>query len=107
MCPARIRRSERAINDGGDDAYLRGPKPPFACTMPTSSAQPRSQIMRVLILLAAFLLNFIVPALADDVANAQSVIRAQEDAFRRDDAPTAYYYAAPGIREMFPRPDIF
>jgi len=63
--------------------------------------------MRVLILLAAFLLNFIVPALADDVANAQSVIRAQEDAFRRDDAPAAYSYAAPGIREMFPQADLF
>jgi hypothetical protein len=63
--------------------------------------------MRVLILLAAFLLNFIVPALADDVANAQSVIRAQEDAFRRDDATAAYSYAAPGIREMFPRADLF
>jgi hypothetical protein len=63
--------------------------------------------MRVLILLAAFLLNFIVPALADDVANAQSVIRAQEDAFRRDDATAAYSYAAPGIREMFPQADLF
>jgi uncharacterized protein DUF4864 len=63
--------------------------------------------MRVFILLAAFLLNFIVPALADDVANAQNVIRAQEDAFRRDDASAAYSYAAPAIREMFPRADLF
>ena len=63
--------------------------------------------MRVLVLLAAFLLNFIVPAFADDVANAQSVIRAQEDAFRRDDAASAYFYAAPGIREMFPQADLF
>jgi hypothetical protein len=63
--------------------------------------------MRVLILLAAFLLNFIVPALADDVADAQSVIRAQEDAFRRDDATAAFSYAAPGIRDMFPQADLF
>lgn len=63
--------------------------------------------MRVLILLAAFLLNFAPPARADDVANAQSVIRAQEDAFRRDDAATAYFYAAPGIREVFPQADLF
>ena len=63
--------------------------------------------MRVLVLLAVFLLNFIIPALADDVANAQSVIRAQEDAFRRDDASTAYFYAAPGIRALFPQADIF
>jgi hypothetical protein len=63
--------------------------------------------MRVFILLAAFLLNFIVPALADDVANAQNVIRAQEDAFRRDDASAAYSYAAPAIREMFPQADLF
>jgi Domain of unknown function (DUF4864) len=63
--------------------------------------------MRVFILLAAFLINFIVPALADDVANAQNVIRAQEDAFRRDDASAAYSYAAPAIREMFPQADLF
>jgi hypothetical protein len=55
-------------------------------------------MMRILILLAAFLLNFTLPALADDVANAQSVIRAQEDAFRHDDASAAYSYAAPSIR---------
>jgi hypothetical protein len=63
--------------------------------------------MRILVLLAAFLLNLIVPAFADDVTNAQSVIRAQEDAFRRDDAASAYFYAAPGIREMFPQADLF
>jgi hypothetical protein len=63
--------------------------------------------MRARILIAAFLLNFIAPALADDVADAQSVIRAQEDAFRRDDAAAAYSYAAPGIRELFPQADLF
>jgi hypothetical protein len=66
-----------------------------------------AKTMRILILLAAFLLNVTAPALADDVANAQSVIRAQEDAFRRDDASAAYSYAAPGIREMFPQADLF
>ncbi|MCP3371854.1 DUF4864 domain-containing protein [Bradyrhizobium cajani] len=46
-------------------------------------------------------------ARADDVATAQSVIRAQEQAFVRDDAALAYSYAAPAIREIFPAPDIF
>jgi Domain of unknown function (DUF4864) len=64
--------------------------------------------MRAVLLVIAFLLGVARPALAaDDVANAQSVIRAQEEAFRRDDAATAYSYAAPGIREMFPQADIF
>ena len=46
-------------------------------------------------------------ARADDVATAQSVIRAQEQAFGHDDAAAAYSYAAPAIREIFPAPDIF
>ena len=46
-------------------------------------------------------------ARADDVATAQSVIRAQEQAFGHDDAAAAYSYAARAIREIFPAPDIF
>jgi hypothetical protein len=63
--------------------------------------------MRAVLMLAAVLVSFAVPAFADDVANAQSVIRAQEEAFRRDDAAAAYSYAAPGIRQIFPQADIF
>lgn len=48
-----------------------------------------------------------IPARADDVATAQGVIRAQEQAFGRDDAAAAYSYAAPAIKQMFPAPDIF
>lgn len=48
-----------------------------------------------------------VSARANDVATAQGVIRAQEQAFGRDDASAAYSYAAPAIREIFPAPDIF
>src|SRR6476660_1525342 len=43
----------------------------------------------------------------DDVATAESIIRAQEQAFGRDDARGAYSYAAPAIQEIFPAPDIF
>ncbi|MEH2491638.1 DUF4864 domain-containing protein [Bradyrhizobium sp. AZCC 2230] len=46
-------------------------------------------------------------ARADDVATAQGVIRAQEQAFARDDAAAAYSQAAPAIKEIFPAPDIF
>jgi parvulin-like peptidyl-prolyl isomerase len=63
--------------------------------------------MRTLLLLVAVLVSFAFPAFADDVANAQSVIRAQEEAFRRDDAAAAYSYAAPGIRQIFPQADVF
>ena len=64
--------------------------------------------MRVFILLLALIANFATPALAgDDAASAQSVIRAQEEAFGRDDAATAYSYAAPAIRQIFPQPDVF
>ena len=60
-----------------------------------------------LALLLALLLIFASPARADDVAAAQSVISAQEQAFGRDDADAAYSYAAPEIRERFPAADIF
>ncbi len=64
--------------------------------------------MRILILLLAILANLSTAAFAgDDAANAQSVIRAQEQAFGRDDAAAAYSYAAPAIRQIFPAPDVF
>jgi hypothetical protein len=63
--------------------------------------------MRTLLLLVAVLVSFAFPTRADDVANAQSVIRAQEEAFRRGDATAAYSYAAPGIRQIFPQADVF
>ena len=69
--------------------------------------------MRALVLLAAFLIGLALPVLAlparaaDDVAAAQSVIRSQAEAFGRDDAATAYSFAAPAIHDMFPRADLF
>ena len=60
-----------------------------------------------LALLLTLLFILAAPARADDVAAAQSVISAQEQAFGRDDADAAYSYAAPAIRERFPQPDIF
>ena len=44
---------------------------------------------------------------ADDVAAAQGVIRAQEQALIHDDAAAAYSYAAPAIKEIFPDAGIF
>ncbi|MCK1641687.1 DUF4864 domain-containing protein [Bradyrhizobium sp. 157] len=63
--------------------------------------------MRALVLVLAFLIGLGAPALADDIATAQSVIRAQEQAFIRDDAAAAYSHAAPEIRQIFPQADIF
>jgi hypothetical protein len=62
--------------------------------------------MRSVLLLVA-LLGLPLPALAaDDVANAQSVIRAQEQALSHNDAAAAYSYAAPAIRQIFPQADV-
>jgi Domain of unknown function (DUF4864) len=64
--------------------------------------------MRTFVLLLALLLNLTTPArAADDIATAQSVIRAQEQAFGRGDAAAAYFHAAPAIRELFPQAEIF
>jgi hypothetical protein len=59
------------------------------------------------LLLLAVLLGLAAPAFADDVAAAQSVIRAQEQAFSRDDAAAAYSHAAPEIKQLFPQADMF
>jgi hypothetical protein len=64
--------------------------------------------MRTLVLLAMLLIGLVVPAQAgDDVAAAQAIIRSQEQAFARDDAATAYSYAAPAIHATFPDADLF
>ena len=64
--------------------------------------------MRAFALLLVFLIGFgSQVSAADDVAAAQGVIRAQEQAFGRDDAAAAYSHAAPAIRQIFPQADIF
>jgi hypothetical protein len=63
--------------------------------------------MRFVALLFLALLVFVAPARADDVASAQGVIRAQEQAFVRGDAAAAYSYASPAIKKLFPQADIF
>ena len=61
--------------------------------------------MRALVSLLVLVIGLGVPAAADDLTTAQSVIRAQEQAFGRDDAAAAYSHAAPGIKQLFPQAD--
>jgi hypothetical protein len=64
--------------------------------------------MRRFIPLFAFLILCTLPAAAaDDTAAAQSVIRSQVEAMARDDAATAYSYAAPAIHQRFPEANLF
>jgi hypothetical protein len=64
--------------------------------------------MRAIVLLVAMLIGFTTPArAANDVATAQAVINSRVEAFGRDDAATAYSYAAPAIQSIFPQADIF
>jgi Domain of unknown function (DUF4864) len=73
-------------------------------TLPTTA----DICMRIAALLFLALLVFAAPARAgDDIANAQGVIRAQEQAFSRNDAAAAYSYASPAIKKLFPQADIF
>jgi hypothetical protein len=62
----------------------------------------------------ALLLSFLGPGVgygqsvpAADARAVRAVIEAQLEAFRRDDAPRAFSYAAPGIREAFGTPEKF
>lgn len=61
---------------------------------------------------AALLIGCLVAAAGfaagvDDIGTAQSIISAQEQAFARDDAATAYGFAAPGIQSFYRSPDGF
>jgi len=64
--------------------------------------------MRVIAFMIAFLIGAgMLACAADDVTAGQKVIRAQEEAFARDDAATAYTFAAPAIQSWFRNPDAF
>jgi hypothetical protein len=64
--------------------------------------------MRVLALLLACLIGTAVCARAgDDVPAAQAIIRAQEEAFSRDDDAAAYAFAAPALHGYFQTPERF
>ena len=65
--------------------------------------------MRVLLVLF-LILSFSLPANAQsdaDRAAVQGVIEQQIQAFLRDDAATAYSFASPGIKAMFPNEGVF
>ena len=63
--------------------------------------------MRAIAFALVFLFGLAASAVADDVAAAQGVIHAQEQAFSRGDAAAAYSHAAPEIKQLFPQADIF
>ena len=64
--------------------------------------------MRIVALLVAFLIgSTALASAAEDVAAGQAVIRSQEAAFSRDDAATAYTFAAPAIQSWYRNPDAF
>jgi len=60
---------------------------------------------RNLFLLAASLIAVLIspaPTRADDAATARGVIESQITAFLNDDATTAYSFAAPSIKQIYP-----
>lgn len=57
--------------------------------------------------LVAATLLLLTPARADDTAAAQSVIESQIQAFLADDMSTAYSFAAPSIKRMYPNESRF
>lgn len=64
--------------------------------------------MRSLLFLVVMVIGLASPVrAADDVAAAQKIIRSQADALARDDAVTAYGFAAPDIQSIFTDPDSF
>ena len=60
-------------------------------------------------LLVALLLLFTAPpSMAEDnIETTKGIIERQIDAFLKDDAETAYSFAAPGIKAMYPDKNVF
>lgn len=64
-----------------------------------------SRLKSFLFLLTAFTAGFALqaePARADDAATARAIIESQINAFLADDMVTAYSFAAPSIKRMYP-----
>ena len=61
--------------------------------------------MRTLVLTIALLIGLASQARADDVNDAQTVIRSQVEAFGRNDGETAYSHASPTIKGFFAQGD--
>tara|TARA_R110001606_G_scaffold349603_1_gene499573 strand:- start:50 stop:484 length:435 start_codon:yes stop_codon:yes gene_type:complete len=65
---------------------------------------------RIIPILAASLfalLTALAPARSDDAASARAVIESQINAFLNDDMATAYSFASPAIRQIYPDPSRF
>jgi hypothetical protein len=64
--------------------------------------------LSVVLLLSAALLTAPLQARAEDpIATTQQIIEGQITAFLKDDPDTAYSYAAPGIKALFPDKNVF
>ena len=64
--------------------------------------------LSAVLLLSAALLTAPLQARAEDpIATTQQIIEGQINAFLKDDPDTAYSYAAPGIKALFPDKNVF
>jgi hypothetical protein len=81
---------------------------PMRLVLATGDSIARMFTAGVAALLIAYLIATCgLAAGADDIGPARSIISAQEQAFARDDAATAYGFAAPGIQSFYRSPDGF
>jgi Domain of unknown function (DUF4864) len=68
----------------------------------------RTFVVCLFVLLNACLIGTpVFAASTDDIPAAQSIIRAQEDAFARDDGASAYSFASPMLQTFYQNPDGF
>lgn len=63
--------------------------------------------LHALALAALLIPSWPMSALADDLSDVKAVISGQLQAFKSGDGPTAYSYAAPNIKQMFPSETAF
>jgi hypothetical protein len=81
---------------------------PLRLSLASGHVVARLSAIRVAaVLIASLIATAGFAAGAEDIGAAQSIISAQEQAFARDDAATAYGFAAPGIQSFYRSPDGF
>jgi hypothetical protein len=64
-------------------------------------------VLAVVLLAFMFVAAFAQSVSETEKSEFQRIIAAQISAFRADDGPTAYSFAAPVVRNIFPTPEIF
>jgi hypothetical protein len=91
---------------GAEPATFKSPQMPYTPVYMAGGSRMRA-LSAILVLCAAFIAASLPARAEDPLETTQQVIERQISAFLKDDPDTAYSYAAPGIKALFPDKNVF